>query len=85
MGLEQTPQSKKQDTHQIYGNYKIRQIITKILSYTHIDIHPQAKTKQSPHQNKTQYTDPIYWTKEVKNNIHKLKTKLTKTQTGKQN
>ena len=39
------------------GSYKIRQIIIKIMEYTHIQIYPQAKSKQSK-KNKVQQIDP---------------------------
>ena len=35
------------DEPQTHGGYKIRQIIAKIMEYTHIHIHPWAKWKQS--------------------------------------
>ena len=41
------------DEPQTNGNNKIRQIIIKIMDYTHIHIHPQAKSKQS-NKNKVQ-------------------------------
>ena len=38
---------------QTNGSYKVRQIIVKIMEYTHIHIHPWAKWKQS-NKNKVQ-------------------------------
>ena len=68
------------DEQQTNGSYKIRQIIIKIMKYIHI--HPQAKSKQS-NKNKVQQIDLVK--KETKNDIHQLRIKLTKAQTGKQN
>ena len=45
------------DEPQTNGSYKIRQII-KIMEYTHIHIHPWAKSKQS-NRNKVQSIDQI--------------------------
>jgi len=53
----------------------------KIMEYTHIHVHPEAKPKQSK---KKKDNKLIQWTKETKNDIHQLRTKLTKEQTGKQ-
>ena len=42
--------TQKQETKeepQTGGSYKIRQIIIKIMEYTHIRIYPEAKSKQS--------------------------------------
>ena len=39
-------------------SYKIRQIIVKIMEYTHIHRYPWAKWKQS-NKNKVQYIDPV--------------------------
>ena len=64
------------------GSYKIRQIIIKIMEYTHIYIHPWAKSK---YPTKIKYNRLTQWTKEIKNYIYQLRTKLTKAQTGKQN
>ena len=44
------------DEPQTSGSYKIRQIIIKIMKYTHIHIHPWAKWKHL-NKNKAQYTD----------------------------
>ena len=46
-----------EDEPQTNGSYKIRQIIIKIMEYTHIHIHPWAKSKQS-NKNKVQSIDP---------------------------
>ena len=40
-----TPKWETKDEHQTNGSYRIRQIIIKIMEYTHIHIHPQAKSK----------------------------------------
>ena len=45
------------DELQTNGSYKIRQIIIKIMEYTHIHIHPRAKSRQS-NKNKVQQIDP---------------------------
>ena len=46
------------DEPQTNCSYKTRQIIIKIMEYTHIQIYPQAKSKQS-NKNKVQQTDPV--------------------------
>ena len=46
------------DVPQTNGSYKIRQIIIKIMQYTHIHIHPWTKSKQS-NKNKVQEIDPV--------------------------
>ena len=46
------------DEPQTNGSYKIRQIIIKIIEYTHIQIYPWTKSKQS-NKNKAQQTDPV--------------------------
>ena len=43
---------KKEESY-TNGSYKIRQIIIKIMEYTHIFVHPQAKSKH-PNKNKVQ-------------------------------
>ena len=50
------------------------------MEYTHTHIHPLEKSKQS-RKNKVLARR----TKEIKNYIYQLRTKLTKAQTGKQN
>ena len=50
------------------------------MEYTHTHIHPLEKSKQSS-KNKVLARQ----TKEIKNYIYQLRTKLTKAQTGKQN
>ena len=77
-----TPKQETKDEPQTNGSYRIRQIISKIMEYTHIDIHSWAKSKQS---NKIKYSRLTWQTKEIKNYIYQLRTKLTKAQTGKQN
>ena len=74
-----TPNQEMKDELQTNGSYKIRQIIIKIIEYTHI--HPWAKSKQS-NKNKEQQIDLA--NKGNKIYIYQLKTKLTKAQTGKQ-
>ena len=72
------------------GSDKIRQIIIKIMEYTHTHTHththtyiyPTAKSKQS-NKNKVQWTGPV--NKGNKKLYLPVKTKLTKAQTGKQN
>ena len=46
------------DEPQTNGSYKISQIIIKIMEYTHIHIHPWAKSKQSD-KSKVQYIDLV--------------------------
>ena len=46
------------DEPQTNGSKKIRQIIIKIMEYTHIHIHPWAKSKESD-KNKVQQIDPV--------------------------
>ena len=46
------------DEPQTSGSYKIRQIIIKLMEYTHIHIHPWAKSKQS-NKNKVKYIDLV--------------------------
>ena len=52
------------------------------MEYTHIQTHPQAKSKQL-NKYKVQQIDPV--NKGNKKYIYQLRTKLTKAQTGKQN
>ena len=72
-----TPKQETKDKPQTNGTYKIRQIIIKIMKYTHTHIHPWAKWKQS---NKVKYSRLIWQTKEIKNYIYHLRTKLTRKQ-----
>ena len=53
------------------------------MEYTHIHIHPEAKPKQSKKKKKRTIDWPGEQRKQ-KNDIHQLRTKLTKQQTGKQ-
>ena len=46
------------DEPQTNDSYKMRQIIIKIMEYTHIYIHSWAKSKQS-NKNKVQKIDPV--------------------------
>ena len=48
---------ENEDEPQTNGSYKIRQIIIKIMEYTHMHTHPWAKWKQ-PNKNKQQEIDP---------------------------
>ena len=70
------------DEPQTNGSYKIRQIIIKIIEYTHIQIYPWTKSKQS-NKNKVQQTDPA--NKGNQKLYLPVRNKLTKAQTGKQN
>ena len=73
------------DELQTNGNYKIRQIIIKIMEYTHththIYIHKQSQNSATiiKHSRLTQQA------KEIKNYIYQLRIKVTKAQTRKQN
>ena len=49
-----TQKQETKEAPQTNDNYKIRQIITKIMEYTHIHIHPEAKPKQSKKKKKGQ-------------------------------
>ena len=71
------------DEPQTNGNYKIRQII-KIMEYTHIHIYTHEQSENGP-PTKVKYSRLTQQTKEIKNYIYQLRTKLTKAQTGKQN
>ena len=77
-----TPKEETKDESKTNGSYKIRQMIIKVMEYTHIHIHPWAKSKSST---KIKYSRLTWWTKEIKNSIYQLRKKLTKAQTGKQN
>ena len=70
------------DEPQTNGSYKISQIIIKIMECAHIHILPWAQ-ENSP--TKIKYSRLTWRTKEIKNYIYQLRTKLTKAQTGKQN
>ena len=70
------------DEPQTNGSYKIRQIIIKIMEYTHIHIHPWAKSKQS-NKNKVQYIDLA--NKGYKKLYLPVKNKTNYAETGKQN
>jgi len=76
----QTGETK--DEPQTNGSYKIMQIIFKLMKYTHIHMHPCARSTRS---NKIKYNRLTRKTKEIKNYIYQLRTKLTKAQNGKQN
>jgi len=66
-----------EDEPQTNGSYKIREI----MEYTHIHIHPWAK---SNNPTKIKFSRLTQQTKEIKN-TYQLRIKLTKAQTGKQN
>ena len=76
-----TPKRGNKDEPQTNGSYKIRQIIIKIMEYTHIHIYPQAKPEQS-NKPKLQQIDPM--NKGNKKLYLPVKNK-TNLQTGKQN
>ena len=65
------------DEHQTNGSYKIRQKIIKIMEHTH---HEQSQNSPT----KIKYSKLTWRTKEIKNYIYQLRTKLTKAQAGKQ-
>ena len=71
------------DEPQTNGSYKIRQIIIKIMEYTHIYIYTHEQSQKSP--TKIKYSRLTQRTMEIKNYIYQLRKKLTKAQTGKQN
>ena len=50
-------QQKTKDELQKNGSYRIRQIMIKIMEYTHMHIYPYTKSKQS-NKNKVQLIDP---------------------------
>ena len=77
-----TQKQETKDELQTNGSYKIRQIVIKIMKHTHIHIHHE-QTQNSPP--KIKYGRLTQRTKEIKNYIYQLRTKLTKAQTGKQN
>ena len=60
---------------QTNGSYKIRQIIIKIMEYTHIYIYTHEHHENSPA--KTTYSRLTRQTEEIKNCIYQLRTKLT--------
>ena len=64
------------DEPQTSGSYNIREILIKIMEYT------QKQSQKSP--TKTKCNRLTQQTKETKNDIHQLRTKLTKAQTEKQ-
>ena len=63
---------------QTNGKYRIRYIITKING-----LHTQRQNQNNP--TKIKYNRLTQQTKEIKNCIYQLRTKLTKVQSGKQN
>jgi len=79
-----TPKQETKDELQTNDCYKIRPIIITIMEYTHnIYVYTHKQSQNSP--NKIKYSRFTQETKEVKNYIYQLRTKPTKTQTGKQN
>ena len=76
-------QETKAESH-TNGSYKISQIIIKIMEYTYIYTHTHKQNQNSPA--KIKYSRLTWQTKEIKNYIYQLRTKLlTKAKTGKQN
>ena len=71
------------DELQTNDSYKIRQLIIKIMEYTHIYIYTHEQSQKSP--TKIKYSRLTQRTMEIKNYIYQLRKKLTKAQTGKQN
>ena len=69
-----TPKWETKNEPQTNISYIIRQIISDLMEYTHIS---KVKTVQQ------KYSRLTLWTKEIKNYILQLRTKLTKAQTGK--
>ena len=77
------PKRETKDDLQTNSSYKIRQIIIKIMEYTHahthtrthIYIHTDEQSQHSP--TKIQYSRLTQQTKEIKNYIYQLITKLT--------
>ena len=61
--------------------YKIWQIIIKIIEYTHIQIYPWTKSKQS-NKNKVQQIDPV---NKGNQKLYLTFKNKTKAQTGRQN
>ena len=57
------------DDPQTNGTYKIRQIIIKIMEYTHIHIHPEQNQNSSAN---IKYNRLTQRTKETKNYIYQL-------------
>ena len=76
------PKWETKDEPQTNGSYKIRQIIIKMMEYAQY-IYTHKQSQNSPTHIK--YSKLTWWTKETKNYIYKLRTKLIKAQTGKQN
>ena len=69
------PKQETKDEPQINGSYKIRQIIIKIIEYTHIHLtHEQSQNSPT----KIKYSRLTQQTKEIKNYINQLRTKQLK-------
>ena len=79
-----TQKQETKDPPQTNDSYKIRQIRMKIIEYTHIHVYPEAKPEQSKKKKLKKDNKLTQWTKETKSDIHQLRTKLAKEQTGKQ-
>ena len=61
------------DEPQTNSSFKIRQIIVKIMEYAYIYTHEQSENSPT----KIKYSRLIQWTKEIKNCIYQLRTKVT--------
>ena len=68
------------DESQTNGRYNIRQIIIKMMDYTHIHAHEQSKNSPI----KINYNRLTQRTKEIKNYSYQWRRKITKAQTGTQ-
>ena len=77
-----TQKWETKDEPQTNGSCKIKQITIKIMEYTHVHVHPWAKSKQ-PNKDNIQNIDPV--NKGNKKLYLPVEKKLTKAQTGKQN
>ena len=67
-----TQNQETKDEPQTNGSYKIKQIIIKIMEYTHMYILPKAKSKQS----NLKYSRFTWRAKDIKNYIYQLRKKL---------
>ena len=68
------------DEPQTNGRYNIRQIIIKMMEYTHIYAHEQSKNNPI----KINYNRLTQQTKEIKNYSYQLRRRITKAQSGTQ-
>ena len=69
-----TQKQETKDEPQTNGSYKIRQIIIKMMEYAQY-IYTHKQSQNSP--TKIKYNRLTLQTKETKNDIHQLRTKLT--------